>query len=251
MNRLSLAIAVGVVCLATQAPAATFETVKAQGAQALLAHGDKLHNNQPTQEWLFRMTMKSADGEARVVKFSVQQKHRVKRLVRFLEGDAKGMSVLVTGSKMYVYSPQTDNVRRVASHARRQTFMGSNMTFSDMSTIDFSATYDAVFDEETDAHQWLVLTAKPDASVDWSRLRLRVEKKNLSFSRIEYYDGAKLKRIQYREHFKMDGGVPTYQRVSFVDTATRYSTTMEMLSQKLGHSIPNSVFKKRNLVRGQ
>jgi hypothetical protein len=49
----------------------------------------------------------------------------------------------------------------------------------------------------------------------------------------------------------MDKGVPTYQRVSFVDTATGYSTTMEMLSQKLGHEIPNSVFKKRNLVRGQ
>ena len=195
--------------------------------------------------------LKSASGEARVVKFTVQQKDRKKRLVRFIAGDAKGMSVLMRGNKMYVYSPQTDNIRRVASHARRQTFMGSNMTFSDMSTIDFSQTYNAAFDKETAEHQWLNLTAKPDQDLDWAKLRLRVEKKNLSFSRIEYYDGSTLKRIQFRDKYKNDNGVPTYQRVRFVDKATGYSTTMEMLSQKIGGALSNSLFKKRNLVRGQ
>jgi len=197
------------------------------------------------------MIMKSASGEARVVKFTVQQKDRTKRLVRFIAGDAKGMSVLMRGNKMYVYSPQTDNIRRVASHARRQTFMGSNMTFSDMSTIDFAKTYDATFDKETAEHMWLNLKAKPDTELDWAKLRLRVDKKNLSFSRIEYFDGNKLKRVQYRENFKNDNGVPTYQKVSFVDKATGYSTTMEMLSQKIGGDLSNSIFKKRNLVRGQ
>ena len=51
--------------------------------------------------------------------------------------------------------------------------------------------------------------------------------------------------------FKNDDGVPTYQRVRFVDKATGYSTTMEMLSQKIGGDLSNSLFKKRNLVRGQ
>ena len=251
MNRAGIMALMALWFVAPNATAASFDELKTKGAQALLEHGDKLHNDQTTQEWSFKMIMKPASGEARVVKFTVQQKDRTKRLVRFTDGDAKGMSVLMRGNKMYVYSPQTDNVRRVASHARRQTFMGSNLTFSDMSTIDFSKTYNAAFDKETAEHQWLSLTAKPDTDLDWPKLRLRVEKKSLSFSRIEYYDGSKLKRVQYRENYKNDNGVPTYQRVRFVDKATGYSTTMEMLSQKIGGDLSNSIFKKRNLVRGQ
>jgi outer membrane lipoprotein-sorting protein len=251
LNR-ALLLVLGTFWVATPtASALTFDDVKAKGAQALLEYGDKLHNGQQTQEWLFKMTMKSANGEPRVVKFTVQQKDRTKRLVRFIAGDAKGMSVLMRGNKMYVYSPQTDNIRRVASHARRQTLMGSNMTFSDMSTIDFSKSYNATFDQETGEHLWLSLQAKEGMELDWGRLRLRVEKKNFSFSQIEYYDGKKLKRVQYRDNYKSDGGVPTYQKVKFVDKANGYSTTMDMLSQKIGGDLPNSIFKKRNLVRGQ
>ena len=92
--------------------------------QALLEALDKRHNHYPTQKWTFEMVIQPPSGAKRSVKFAVQQKGS-KRLVRFLEpGSVKGMSVLSKGTKMYVFSPQTENVRLVATSARRQTLLG-------------------------------------------------------------------------------------------------------------------------------
>lgn len=249
MYRVILALSLAITVSIPAVSAIDFQALKAQGAQAVLAHGDQLHQGQATQKWSFRMTMSAPSGENRVVKFNVQQKGR-KRLVRFTDGDPKGLSVLVSGSKMYVYSPQTDKVRRVASHARRQTFMGSNMTFSDMSSIELSTRYEASFGAETANEQWLHLTGKADASVDWKSLRVKIHKSSLSISRVEYFEGATLVRVQKRDGLSLKQGVPTYRRVVFEEVGTGHTTTMEMLSQVLGEPIADSVFKKRNLVRG-
>lgn len=226
------------------------EALKARGADELLKVLDARHNHYPTQKWVFTMTLKSRAGQTREMKFSTWQKG-VKRLVRFLEpGEVKGMSVLIKGTTMYVYSPQTDNVRRVASHARRQTFMGSDLNMDDMAQIDFGVDFDSKFEKDSSAHLWMQLTRKPDSKIGWSSLRLRVDKKHALIDTIEYYDGKRLVKTQTRTQFVVIDKVPTYKIITVKDAASGHRTILTMLSQKIGQDIPNKTFSKRSLVRG-
>jgi outer membrane lipoprotein-sorting protein len=255
MKAIIAVLALGGVLLASNAAAQDpppWERIKAQGAQALLAHVDKRHNDHPSFKWIIVMTLKDRNGNTRSYKMSTWQKGRY-RLIRFLEpGEVKGMSVLVRGEKMYVYSPQTDNVRRVAAHARKQTFMGSDLTYDDMGQVNFGADYDAAFDKETATHQWLSLTRKADSKMQFKKLRLRIPKVLQLIDFIEYYDGGAKVKTQERFQPNKSGGatVETYRKIVVTDLQSGHKTEMFVESQRVGDNIPNKAFKKRNLVRG-
>jgi outer membrane lipoprotein-sorting protein len=236
---------------ADPARAADFTTLKAQGADSLLAESDRLLFTYPTQHWKFRMTVAAPGEDARAMVMEVWQKDATGRLVRFLEpGPVKGLSMLTAGEVMYVYSPQTDNVRRLAAHARRQTLLGSNMDYEDMAEGQLAARYTASFDDETATHQWLKLALKPGAESNWSNLRARLDKKTLMVDQIEYLEGGKVKRVQTRSKFATLDGIPTYQAVEMKTLSDGLTTTIEMLEQQIGIALPDNMFKKKALVRG-
>jgi len=222
-------------------------------AQAMLAESDRLTNHYATQFWRFRMTVATPGSEARVLEFRVWQKDQRQRLVRFdAPGPVKGMAMLSQGRNvMYVYSPQTDNVRRVAAHAERQTLLGSNLTYSDMSTVDLADSWDATFDEETPTHQWLALSPKDGASTMWSALRVRVDKETRMVDTTEYFDDGKKARVQTFSDFGELEGVPTYQKVEMRSLDSGVVTTLEMLEQKIGLDLDDGMFRQRSLVRGR
>ncbi|MFT5430217.1 MAG: outer membrane lipoprotein-sorting protein [Myxococcota bacterium] len=217
---------------------------------ALLAALDKRHNHYPTQKWDFEMVITPSSGAVRTVTFNVWQKG-TKRLVRFTgPGDIKGMSVLSRGSnKMYVFSPQTGNARSIAAHAKRQTLLGSDMGFDDMSQLDFAPSYSAVVTKSDATHVWLDLTATSD-DANWKKLRLRVDAKHAMIDRIEYLEDGKMVKLQERTDFAVIDGVPTYKTITVSRPGNRGSTALKMLTQKIGDDIPNRVFTKRSLVRG-
>jgi outer membrane lipoprotein-sorting protein len=249
-----MAVALAGALLGPSAQAADdYAALKTEGAQVLLAAADKRQNDYPTQKWVFKMTLLPPDGGApRSMKFSVWQKQRTKRLVRFLEpGEVKGMSVLNEGQNvMYVYAPQTDNVRRVATHARRQGFLGSDISYDDMAQVDLAASYDAKLDGEDAQGAWLVLSPKAGTDVGWEKLRARVNKQHLMVDLIEYFEGGTKKKTQARTEHAVLAGAPTYRKVVFTDHATKHKTELYMESQAIGEDIPDSTFKQRNLVRG-
>lgn|GEM_PF-335972 len=248
-----LAVALGALALApSPARAASFEDMKAKGAQAVLAESDRLTNHYDTQQWSMRMTITPQGSDSRVLEFRVWQKDQRYRLVRFdAPGEVKGLSMLSTGKDvMYVYSPQTDNVRRVASHAKRQTLLGSNLSYDDMGSIDLSEAYAATFGEETATHQWLELKKKPDADVGWETLKVRVDKKHMMADEIAYIEGGKTVRVQTRTRFEKIDGVPTYRQIDMKTLDDGLVTRLEVLEQKIGEDLPKSMFKKKNLVRG-
>ena len=247
------------VALSLAAPAARanqrpdIDALKKQGPAALLSALDRYHNGYPTQKWRFRMTVKAQTGEPRSMVFTTWQKNQKLRLIRFEEpGDVKGLSILVRGSKvMYVYSPQTDNVRRVASHAKRQTFMGSDMTFDDMAQIDFGTDYDATVEKDDGGFLWMKLTRKAGSELPYDALRLRVNRKDAMIDVIEYFTAGKHLKTQQRTEHKVLDKTPTYTKVLMTTLATKHTTLVEMLDQKIGMDIPDATFKKRSLVRGE
>jgi len=241
-------LAVPTVCLADNPP--DVEALSKQ-PQTLLEALDKRHNHYPTQKWTFEMVIQPPSGAKRSVKFAVQQKGS-KRLVRFLEpGSVKGMSVLSKGTKMYVFSPQTENVRLVATSARRQTLLGSDLSFSDMATIDLAPSYTASVVSSKGDRIWLELTRKEGSEAAWATLRLGVNKKHALIEVIEYWDGGKKEKEQTRTDFGLVSDIPTWKTITMTDVATGHKTTLNMLKQSIGEDIPDKVFTKRSLVRGR
>ncbi|TNF37013.1 MAG: outer membrane lipoprotein-sorting protein [Deltaproteobacteria bacterium] len=250
---LLFALALGGAALApSPARADAFSDAKGKGAQAMLAESDRLTNHYDSQQWKMRMTITPRGSESRVLEFRIWQREQKDRLVRFdAPGEVKGLSMLSNGADvMYVYSPQTDNVRRVASHAKRQTLLGSNLSYDDMGSIDLSDAYTATFGDETATHQWLVLEKKPDVDVGWQTLKVRIDKANLMADQIEYVEGGKTARVQTRTRFEVLDGVPTYRTIEMKTLDDGLVTKLEVLEQKIGEDLPKSMFKKKNLVRG-
>ncbi len=254
MNRRNVLTAV-LIALALPAAAQNkldINALKAQGAPALLEALDKKHNDYPTQKWEFKMTLKPVSGGTREFKFSVWQKNRKNRLVRFSDpGEVKGMSVLiVNANEMYVFTPQTDNVRRVAASARRQSFMGSDLGFDDMAQIDLGKDYDAAITTDDAKSLWLELKRKAGSDAGWEKMRLEVDKGLGLITTLEYWESGKPKKKQSRKNVKWDGGAPTFGEITIEDLGTKHRTVLETLTQKIGEAIPDSVFSKRSLVRG-
>lgn len=238
---------------AAHAAAPDFDALKAKGPQAMLENSDKLTNDYPTQKWTMRMTVTAPGGAPRSLRFKVWQKGRGNRLVRFIEpGEVKGLSMLSQpGDIMYVYAPQTDNVRRLALSARRQTLLGSNFTYADMSSIDLAPDYDGTLGD-TDANGiWIDLKLKAGVDRAWAHLRVHVGKATTMVDVIEYYEGAKKIRTQERKAFEVLEGVPTFRSVVMKDVGSGLTTELYVEEQKIGEAIENSFFEKRNLVRGQ
>jgi len=240
-----------VASLSTTASAATFDELKAKGAQALLAHGAKVQASWKTANFEFEMVVKPKNGTAKTMTFEVFQKGNSARLVRFLgPGEVKGMSILAKGSTMYVYSPQTDNVRRVASSAKRQTLLGSNLENGDMETTPWDQVYDAKFGKDEGATIWLELTAKADAKVSYSKMKALINKKQLALVKLEYYEGSKLKRVQTFSDHKKQGSHLLFRKTQMKTVANGLVTTLTMKKHKLGLPLERSMFSKRSLVRG-
>ena len=254
--RTSLAIIALFVTGTAFADVPDLQTLRAQGPQALMQAVDARHNHYPTQKWEFRMVVQAPGGTARQMEFNVWQKER-RRLVRFTApGELRGMSVLSKGDgPMWVYSQETGGqARLVATSARRQTLLGSDLTYNDMAQIDFSADYTATFGDETTDYLWLQLTPIPDHDTGWDGLRLRLNKGHMMFDRIEYQSGGRaglsVVKVQERSNFAVLDNAPVYQHVVVTTSATGHQTTVDMLSQRIGEEISNRVFTKRSLVRG-
>jgi len=226
--------------------------LRAQGAQQVLVAADRRHNNYKTRQMKLNMVLKPVSGESRTFVYAMWEKRRKLRLVRFLgPGEVKGLSILVRGaSTMYVYSPQTDNVRRVATHARRQTFMGSDLTFDDMAQIDYSNDYAAVEGKETATHLWLKLTKKAGSKQYFKRLDVRLDKTKFLLDKILYYEGSRVIRKQERSKAVLKPGYTAYHRLTVTDMASRHRTTVNVLESRVNTTIPDSKFSKRSLVRG-
>ena len=125
-----------VAAAAAVTPAAPLES-----ADALLVRTDKQNNAFKDARFEFKMRIKEPSGQVREIEFTTLQKGNQKRLVRFLApADVKGMGFLSESADvMYALLPAFGNrVRRLGSHQMNQSFMGSDLSSSDMNAIELA-----------------------------------------------------------------------------------------------------------------
>jgi outer membrane lipoprotein-sorting protein len=182
-----------------------------------------------------------------------------KRLVRFTApGDVKGMGFLVeSADQMYALLPAFGNrVRRLGTHVKNQSFMGSDIAYEEMSSTEYGSIYVPKLAGEEDGAWVLELALKPGKEAEFPRLKLWVDKKTAQAVRIECFDdkGTNVK-TEKREGFKLDQGSTTHytaDTMTFIDHRRNdHKTVLRNNKAVANQKVGDDVFTQRNLQRSQ
>ncbi|MDR0386708.1 MAG: outer membrane lipoprotein-sorting protein [Treponema sp.] len=179
--------------------------------------------------------------------------------IEFVNPEDRGTKYLKKGGRLYVYSPDTEEVMLISGHMLKESMMGSDMSYED--TIEnekLSARYNpAVGGSETWTFNgalrdcWILdLTAKKRTE-SYPKRKLWIDKETGDCLRYELFalSGTKLKEYNLLRVEVLSGRrFPT--EIEIRDLLRKNSkTTMIMRNAVLDRPIADSVFSTRNLER--
>jgi outer membrane lipoprotein-sorting protein len=179
--------------------------------------------------------------------------------IEFTNPEDRGTKYLKKSGRLYVYSPDTEEVMLISGHMLKESMMGSDMSYED--TIEnekLSARYDAVI---SGSEIWngagaardcwvLDLTAKKRTE-SYPRQKIWVEKSTGDCVHYELFalSGAKLKEYNLLK-VEVFGGRRFPVEIEIRDLLRKGSkTTMIMRNVVMDQPIADSVFSQRNLER--
>lgn len=193
-------------------------------------------------------------GGTKEYDFTTSQKTPDKRLVLFTApGDVKGMGILVQGKEVHVYLPGFQKVRRMGTHVKNQTFMGSNFGFDDFSQIAYADSFDAKVVSEDDKTWTIEMAAKKGIDVEFPKMIMNVDKTTNHPLKVEYYDGAGKKlKTQIRSDYKKDA--PNHWqpfKITMIDHRRNDNASDIVFSNtKIDSGLQDDIFTVRSLARG-
>lgn len=248
---LAIAFLLGLAPVAAQADATPT-------ADQILKLQDDAYSNFDDLTTETKMTVREPnETSGREYRFVTISRKDGKRVVRFLSpGDVKGMGTLIESrDTMYAYLPGFHKVRRLGTHVKNQSFMGSDASFEDMADATLTGVYKPTL-VGGEGDEWLLdLALLPGRESEYPKKKIWIDKKIHMITKIEDYDEkGKLARTQTRTYGPKDEGpvehyTPT--KILIVDHRRNgHSTELEMLSVKVNQKVPDSAFSQRALVRG-
>jgi outer membrane lipoprotein-sorting protein len=175
--------------------------------------------------------------------------------IEFTNPEDRGTKYLKKSGRLYVYSPDTEEVMLISGHMLKESMMGSDMSYED--TIEnekLSARYNPVL---AGSETWngrdcwvLDLTAKKRTE-SYPKQKLWIDKENGDCLHYEQFalSGAKLKEYNLNR-IEVFGGRRYPVEIEIRDLLRKNSkTTMIMRSVIMDRPIADSVFSTRNLER--
>ena len=165
----------------------------------------------------------------------------------------KGTKMLKIGDQLWMYSPQSDRIIRIAGHMLRQSMMGSDLSYEDMmedqSLLD---TYSAeVLGSEQIAGRdcWVLkLTAKVD-DISYHSRKIWVDKERMLGLKEDLFakSGKLLKTTDITEVFQVEGRWYP-KRMIFKDVLSKGKGTEFIIdSIEFDVEIPDYIFSKASL----
>jgi outer membrane lipoprotein-sorting protein len=179
--------------------------------------------------------------------------------IEFTNPEDRGTKYLKKGGRLYVYSPDTEEVMLISGHMLKESMMGSDMSYEDtVENETLSARYDPVMagDETWNLNGagrdcWVLdLTAKKRTE-SYPKQKLWIDKETGDCLHYELFalSGAKLKEYNLLKA-EIFGGRRFPVEIEIRDLLRKNSkTTMVMRNVVLDRPIADSVFSQRNLER--
>jgi len=173
------------------------------------------------------------------------------RLMKFLSpADIKDLGLLVLGEdQIYLYLPEFQRVRRIASHNKKESFVGSDFSYDDLGTSGFSAFFSPKLKSEDEKVWVLELLRKPGAKKQYSKIIMTVDKATGLPVRLELYDDSgELFKVETQENSRV-GKYWIPIKFAMENVKAKTITTMELKNVKVDQKLSDEIFAERNLKR--
>ncbi len=198
------------------------------------------------------MVLIDKNGTKKIRKTKMWQKGDNLKLTRFLSpADVKGVTFLsLSDTEMYLYMPAFHRIRRIASSAKNESFMGTDFTYEDMTMTDLTSNFSAKVLKEDANTVTLELIPKPDSDIDYSKEVMVVDKKTLLPKKIDFYNKAgELEKTLTNLQVKKIGKYWTVTKMIMENHLTGHKTEVITDSIKFDVGLPTRLFTKRMLRR--
>jgi outer membrane lipoprotein-sorting protein len=151
--------------------------------------------------------------------------------------------------KMYLYLPAFDRVRRIASHARKESFAGSDLSNDDLSTGRYVDHFSVEIKEETDGEYVLELTRKPGSNRIYPKSTVWVNKENFTTPRMELFDKNEKLWKTFAGEYEQIQGYWTMKSLTMTDVQKKHKTIMTMENMEFDVGLDEKTFTQRYLKR--
>lgn len=217
--------------------------------------------NPQTAQAKAKVTIITSSGKERTFIYNSFTKGRgEKNLIRYLEPKrAKGQAMLMLNNAddIWAYFPRTKRVRKLATHAKKQNWEGSDFSYEDMGSGDaFIDEYkNKLLDEEKKENYncyKIELEKKKNSNAGYSRLIIWIIKDNFFPIAMNYYDRKDplfLKKVLIQYEIKDIDGIPTGMKMTMYNKKDSTQTNMELLEVKYNLELDDSIFSERNLKK--
>ena len=166
----------------------------------------------------------------------------------------KGDKILMLneGDDIWFYTPKTDRVRHLASHAKRQKVQGSDFSYEDMAggSIEEDYTYKLLGEEKVSDSKCFKFQLIPtETGPHYSKLILWGDKTKFITRRIDYYEeGELIKRFTSENIQKIDNRWYA-KKITMTNIKEGSETVIETVTLKFDIIIDDKIFTTNNLKR--
>lgn len=221
---------------------------------------DKMEERSPdftTQKTISEMTLIDQEGKEEVremLMFSQKEEEdKTSTLVRFLSPKSvKGVTLLnlKNGEKIYLYMPAYDKPRRIAGSSKKEKFMGTDLSYEDM-TMDYEdKDNEKKLLQETDS-EYLVEVIPSGEDASYKKIILSVDKEKFYAKKVEFYDtNDTLTKTLEIVNIKIDDqGKITPMEIVFTDIEENHKTKIVIKEIEYNIELASDFFSIRTLSK--
>jgi outer membrane lipoprotein-sorting protein len=199
-----------------------------------------------------RMTLIDADGGEKVRTLRMYQKGPEQRLVKFTTpADVRDVGFLrLSEDRMYLYLPAFRRVRRISSSIKNEDFMGSDLSYEDLSQTRFGDDYRVAESASNPQGYALTLQPLPNADVSYSRIVMQVQHDTWVITGMELFgrDGRLVKTVVASDIERVDG-YWIARRVEVTTVKDRHRTVLDIEELQFDTGLDDGFFSQRQLKR--
>lgn len=198
------------------------------------------------------MTVQRAGRTAEYVIDALSDGH-ARSLIRVLAPAREaGQAFLIDGDNLWLYNPRLGRTLRLPPSGRGDSFLGSDIAYSDLAGRDLETDYDAEVSAEDQSHITLTLTPRPGAPTPYGKIVVTADAATYAPLRFVYYDqrDQPVRQIDFADLVAVGGRyVPT--RIAVVNLLRESErTTVTLSNLQWGITVPEACFRESALERG-
>lgn len=203
-----------------------------------------------------KQTITTSGGDERTMEMLAYSKDKNDKQLMIYEAPSrvKGDKILMLndGDDIWFYTPKTDRVRHLASHAKRQKVQGSDFSYEDMSggSIEEDYNYTLLGEEAIDGRDCYKFELIPKPSgPSYKKLIVWADKERFISLRIDYYEDEGLSKRLLLTDIKLIDGHWYANNMKMVNILEGGETLMETVDIKFDLDLDDNLFSTQSLKR--